>query len=226
MPESLHEVLQLPAEVDLRLALTHRSWTEENPEIEHNERLEYLGDAVLELTITEFLFERLPEAAEGDLSRIRGALVRTESLAALARRWELGEHLRLGRGELASGGRDKDSLLANAVEAVLGAVFLASGYALCRQVVRTAFGPTVEAIEDPRVYGTDPKNRLQELAVQRWKVVPRYREVGREGPAHDLVFTCQVTVGEHVQAQGQGSTKKAAQSAAASAALKQVGDIP
>ena len=224
MPESLHQVLQLPAEVDLQLALTHRSWTEENPDHQHNERLEYLGDAVLELAVTELLFTRLPEAAEGDLSRIRSALVRTESLAELARRWALGAHLRLGRGEIASGGRDKASLLANAVEAVLGAVFLAAGYPTCRQVLETAFGPTIDAIDDPSTYGADPKSLLQELTVQRWKVLPRYRELGREGPAHDLVFTCQVTVGEHVQAQGQGSSKKAAQRAAARAALEQVGD--
>lgn len=220
MSESIREALGLDAACSLGVALTHRSWTEENPGTRHNERLEYLGDAVLELCVTELLFRALPEADEGSLSRIRAALVKTGSLASVARAWDLGEALRLGKGEVRSGGRTKESLLANAVEAILGAVYLSQGLAECSRLVEHAFGELVRGIDDPKGWGIDPKSALQELTMAKWKLLPRYREVGREGPPHELVFHIEVTVGERVCTSGRGLSKKTAERAAASAALE------
>ena len=216
MSDAIRESLQLDPSCSLTVALTHRSWTEENPDTRHNERLEYLGDAVLELCVTELLFCTLPDADEGSLSRIRAALVKTGSLAEVARRWELGDALRLGKGELRSGGRTKESLLANAVEAILGAVFLSLGLPECRRLVEEAFGELVRGIDNPKGWGIDPKSALQELTMARWKLLPRYRE----GPPHQLVFHIEVTVGERVCTSGHGPSKKTAERAAASAALE------
>ena len=220
MPEELCRRLGIDRSENIGRALTHRSFSEERSRCEHNERLEYLGDAVLELAVTELLYRLLGDADEGSLSRIRSHLVRLETLAEVGRAWDLGPHLRLGRGEESTGGREKPSLLANTVEALLGAVYLDQGYPVCLDLVEKAFGGRIRAIEDPDVFGADPKSRLQELTMRRWKVLPSYRIVSREGPSHDAVFHCELRVGEHLTSAGSGTSKKHAQRAAAKAALE------
>ena len=138
----------------LLLALTHRSWAEEHDR-GNNERLEYLGDAVVELIVTEYLVEHFPKASEGPMSRARSRLVRTDTLAKVGRSWELGDHLLLGRGEAASGGADKDSLLANAVEAVLGAIYRDSGLAACRKVLVPSLDRELAGVEDLTRFGIE-----------------------------------------------------------------------
>ena len=206
----------------LERALTHRSFSEEAQSASpHNERLEYLGDAVLELCVTDLLFRELPQATEGDLSRIRASLVRTESLAEVGRTWDLGPRLRLGRGEQGSGGRNKASLLANAVEAVLGALYLDAGVAPCVALVDRTFGQAVRDIQDPATFGRDPKSRLQEETMKRFKLLPRYKVVDTSGPAHERSFEVLCQVGE-VETRGIGPSKRAAERAAARAALEEL----
>lgn len=204
----------------LVVALTHRSWTEEGGNGEHNERLEFLGDAVLELAVTELLFRRFPGASEGAMSRLRSMLVRKDSLAEVGRRWELGPLIRLGRGERMTKGGQKERLLANAVEAVLGALYTDAGaLGPCRVAVELAFHERIDRIEDPNNHGVNPKSRLQELTMARWKLIPRYTLLSEEGPPHQRVFSVQVKVGEHLEAEGSGRSKRRAQVAAAQRAL-------
>ena len=207
----------------LEQALTHRSFSEESAQQPpHNERLEFLGDAVIELATTQLLFRELPAASEGDLSRIRASLVRTGSLAELGRTWRLGALLRLGRGEDTSGGRDKDSLLANAVEAVLGAMYLDGGLAPCVRLLEATFSPVVRAIEDPTDHARDPKSRLQEETMRRYRLLPRYKVVDTTGPAHERSFRVCCQVGEQIETMGVGPSKRAAERSAARAALEEL----
>lgn len=220
MSEELCRRLGVENSEHIQRALTHRSFSEEAKQASNNERLEYLGDAVLELTVTELLFRLLPDADEGNLSRARSHLVRTESLAEVGLSWDVGPHLRLGRGEESTGGRTKPSLLANTVEALLGALYLDQGYPVCLGLIEKAFGPRIRGIEDPSVFGADPKSLLQDLTMARWKLLPTYRIVSREGPSHEAVFHCELRVGEHLSSKGSGTSKKNAQRAAAQAALE------
>ena len=198
----------------LAVALTHRSWVAENGG-QDNERLEFLGDAVLQLVVTDQIMASFPKAPEGQLSRIRSRLVRSSALAELAHDWELGQSLRLGVGEERSGGRERESVLADACEAVIGAVYLVAGIERCREVL----GPTIQRrlaeVEDPATFGIGPKSLLQELTVARWGVLPDYRLVETSGPDHARVYTVEVTVGAHASAQGAATTKQNAQRAAA-----------
>lgn len=205
----------------LELALTHRSWKEERGGGD-NERLEFLGDAVVELVVTEYLVDRYPDSPEGPLSRVRASLVRTTTLAELGRTWGLGEVLLLGRGEAASGGASKESLLANAVEAVLGAIYRDAGLPACRAVLVPALDRELAGVHDPSEYGVDPKSALQELTMARWRLTPKYNVVGTEGPAHARRFHVQVSAARLVTADGWGSTKRDAQRQAAAAALQQL----
>ena len=202
----------------LAQALVHRSYSEESGGL-NNERLEFLGDAVLELTVTEMLFRKVPHATEGQLSRIRAHLVRTESLAEVGRSWGIGDALLLGRGELRSGGREKPSLLADGVEAFMGALYLDQGLSAVSAVVEQSFSRWVNEIEDPSVYGVDPKSQLQEMTMARWRLLPKYDLVSTDGPAHAKSYRVRVKVGEHVEAEGTGSSKRKAQRAAARLAL-------
>jgi len=206
-------------------ALTHRSWTAEHPDGEHNERLEFLGDAVLELVVTAELHERDPGAPEGVLSRRRASLVREESLARAARAVGLGDRMRLGRGELASGGADKDSLLADALEAVVGATFLSGGYAAAEKLVRILLGDEIAVTargDDPQdgpAGPIDAKTALQErLAVLRLEP-PEY-VLTVEGPDHAPMFRAEVVVEGTVLGVGTGGSKKAASQEAAGQALR------
>jgi ribonuclease-3 len=211
-------------------ALTHRSWCAEHRADLDNERLELLGDAVLDLAVTAELHARDPEASEGVLSRRRAQLVRESTLAQVARELDLGDRLRLGRGESASGGAGKDSLLADALEAVIGAVFLSAGYEVAAGAVVGLLddrltgltadllgGPGADGSEDPGPI--DAKTALQErLAVLRLPP-PEYRTV-QDGPDHAPTFRAEVLVDGKVVGSGAGGTKKAASQAAAEQALR------
>jgi ribonuclease-3 len=202
----------------LELALSHSSWANEQGRPESsNERLEFLGDAVLELCVSQEAYARYPESDEGLLTKLRSRLVKTGTLAALARRLDLDSRLRLGRGEEAQGGRDRESLLADAFEALLGAVFLDGGFAAARELVLRMFANLWP--ESPQLpAGKDCKSRLQELTQETHRERPVYTLVESSGPEHHKVFEVEVLLpdGERFRAQGP-SLKKAEQAAAARA---------
>lgn len=195
-------------------ALTHPSWALEHQAAD-NQRLEYLGDAVLQLCVSQQLYARFPKEGEGKLSRRRAALVREETLAEAARRMGLGKALRISVGEEHTGGRDKPSILADAMEAVLAAVYLDGGMAPAGQLVERIIGGNWNVM----VISLDAKTALQEKLQARGQPTPVYALMGQEGPAHAPVFTCRVSCGDQVLAQGQGSSKKQAEQQAAKAAL-------
>ncbi len=201
----------------IELALTHRSWSAEHPESPSNERLEFLGDAVLGLMVTHKLYGRYETLAEGDLAKTRAALVSTAALADMGRSLGLGAHLRLGRGEDASGGREKASLLANAMEAVIGAVYLDGGIVAAGAVVEGLLGARIDAAARSPGHG-DFKTRLQELAARLGSGHPVY-EVTTSGPAHHRRFRAEVRIGA-VAGAGEGHSKKEAEQGAAEAAYR------
>ena len=204
-------------------ALTHRSFVNENPTaVEDNERLEFLGDAVLDFVVGAWVYNHYPEMQEGDLTRMRSALVRTDTLAKFARQLDFGSALRLGRGELASGGRQRDNLLCATFEAVIGAIYLDAGV----PVVETFVEPLlVEASRKviSHVERYDPKSTLQEWAQSNKLGTPRYVTVASSGPDHARVFTVDVQVNGKVFGQGEGTSKQVAAQAAAQAALESLG---
>lgn len=207
----------------LALALAHSSWANEQgrPE-QNNERLEFLGDAVLELSITHEAYNRYPQADEGELTKLRSKLVKAPTLAGVARQAGISRHLLLGRGEETQGGRERESLLADALEAVLGAVFLDAGFEAARAVVLALFAPLWP--ETPAApAGKDHKSRLQELTQQLFRDRPVYAQVDQRGPDHEKLFEVEVRLpdGQAFRATSS-SVKKAEQSAAgrAMAALK------
>jgi ribonuclease-3 len=204
----------------LSLALTHRSWAYEHGQGPHNERLEFLGDSVLGQAVTVRLFRRHPDLDEGSLAKRRAGVVSTVALAEIARGIGLGEHVLLGRGEDQTGGRDKDSILADTMEAVFGAAYLSAGPDEATALVLRLVEPL---LADPERYGAamDPKTALQELAARSGAQPPVY-EVTSTGPDHDRTFTATVTVGA-VTADGMGTSKKQAEMAAALTAWKDLG---
>lgn len=201
----------------LDLALRHRSWCAEHGGRESNERLEFLGDAVLQLVTTELLFADDPVAPEGALAQRRAALVNTRVLADAGRTIGLGPLIRLGRGEASTGGADKDSILADATEALIGAVYLDGGLAAAAAVVHGLLADPLDGLAAGNDPG-DPKSRLQELAARSLDSVPRY-EVTDQGPDHAKEFAATVFVGLENLGSGQGRTKKDAEQAAAAEAL-------
>lgn len=209
---------QLQVEIDpelLRRALTHRSYAYEHGGVPHNERLEFLGDAILGQAITVELFTSYPDLDEGDLAKRRASVVSTVALAEVARSIGLGEHLLLGKGEELTGGRDKDSILADTMEAIIGATFLSAGpEAATAMVLRL----TQSLRADPDRYGAamDPKTSLQELAAQMQLQPPEY-SMQAAGPDHAREFTATVVVGD-IATTGVGRSKKSAEMAAALAA--------
>jgi ribonuclease-3 len=209
----------------LREALTHKSYSNEHPEetAPFNERLEFLGDAVLDLVVSDTVFRSFPELAEGELTRIRAEVVSEKSLAAIGRSLELGECLRLGRGEQRSGGRDKDSLLADALEALLGAVFCDGGLESVRPIVDRLFSEAI-AFSARHKVGVDHKTRLQEVLQARHGRTPSYELVRAEGPDHQRLYTVAVHFGGESIGQGTGRTKKKAEQAAACEALRRLGE--
>jgi len=203
----------------LESALTHKSYVNENPAWGRpdNERLEFLGDAVLDLVVGHLLMEAAPERTEGELSKTRATLVNELGLADVAAELGLGEWLFLGRGEEQSGGRRKPSVLADACEAVVAAVYLDGGFAEAFEVVRRLFGTRVSQARDGGAH--DYKTRLQELAARK-KVQVRYHVVAELGPDHDKTFEIAVAIGERELARATGKTKKEAEQRAAAEALR------
>ncbi len=203
------------------LALTHRSFAFERPEpIEHNERLEFLGDTILGAIVTDLIYRTLPDVAEGDLARLRASLVNTHALARVARRIGVGDHIKLGKGEEASGGRDKDSLLADTLEALIGAVYLGQGMDVVREALERVFG---ELMEETLSSGSahDAKTVLQEMVVRRWSERPTYR-VASSGPDHDKRFMAHVYIEGELFGAGSGRSKKEAEQHAAREALERL----
>jgi ribonuclease-3 len=200
------------------LALTHKSYTNEHREDSagDNERLEFLGDAVVDLAISHRLMERFPSATEGELSKLRALIVNEEGLARIARQIGLGELLRLGRGEELTGGRSKSSVLADALEAVIGAIYLANGWQKVLEVVDQHFAEALDGVADGRS-GSDYKTRLQEDIQNRLRLSPKYRVISESGPEHEKTFEVEVTVHPDLTARGSGRNKKEAEQAAARA---------
>jgi ribonuclease-3 len=204
-------------------ALMHRSYVNENPHLHltDNERLEFLGDAALDLAISHLLLERFPHYDEGKLSRLRAGIVNEKQLALVAEEINLGEALHLGKGEELSGGRQKPSLLANAYEAVLAAVYLDGGLQDLMNLVESQFARFFSEDEDlPDALDKDYKTRLQEVLQSREKTVPHYRLEAEEGPDHNKRFRISVWLKDQLLALGSGPTKKSAQQQAAGRALR------
>lgn len=194
----------------LNQALTHRSHG-----VPHNERLEFLGDAVLNFVIAKLLYERFPEIAEGDLSRVRANLVNQQSLVNLASNLELGEHVMLGQGEMRSGGSKRPSILADALEALFGAVLLDAGFDAASNVIVSMFEPVMSDL-DPGAVTKDPKTRLQEFLQGKRMSLPVYTVVDVSGQAHDQHFQVECALEQMaIRTIGQGSSRRAAEQDAA-----------
>ncbi len=194
----------------LTQALTHRSFGSPN-----NERLEFLGDSVLNCSVARALFDAFPALPEGGLSRLRANLVCQEALAEIAIRLKLGDVLRLGEGELKSGGFRRPSILADALESIFGAVFLDAGFDKAEGVVRRLFDPLITAI-DPKASGKDPKTELQEILQARRLPLPEYKLVDTQGCAHDQDFIVDCVLGNpRMTTRGQGKSRRAAEQEAA-----------
>lgn len=195
-------------------ALTHRSFGSPN-----NERLEFLGDSILNCTIAAQLFDRFPQTKEGDLSRLRAGLVKQDTLAGLAQQLTLGDALRLGEGELKSGGFRRPSILADALEAIFGAVYLDAGFEQAALVIVRQYQTLLDAI-DPKVSAKDAKTALQEHLQGRHYDLPRYRMIGIQGEAHAQTFEVECEIPElRITTRGQGASRRIAEQEAASLAL-------
>lgn len=197
-------------------ALTHVSYERQKSE-GHNEVLEFLGDAVLDLAVSDLLIQRNPEKSEGVLSKMRAALVNSTVLAEKAANLNLGSLLRIGKGEELSGGRDKPSILAGAFEAVLGAIYRDGGYEPAHRVVERYFGADVTA---KKLGQHDYKTRLQEISQMLFRAPPAYRVVSETGPDHEKFFVTEITVGGKVLGKGEGRSKKQSEQEAAKQALQ------
>ncbi len=205
----------------LQRALTHRSYLNENPNypLDDNERLEFLGDAVLDFITADYLYHHLPEMPEGRLTNLRSALVRTEKLAQFALDFGLGTFLFLGRGEEDSGGRERLALLCDAFEAVIGALYLDQGIVATREFVLNIIEPALAEILDAET-DKDAKSRLQELAQSQLRITPTYRTIDEQGPDHAKEFTVEAVIGNKSYGQGTGYSKQSAAQSAAENALK------
>ncbi|MHB1162942.1 MAG: ribonuclease III [Minisyncoccota bacterium] len=205
-------------------ALTHRSYLNEHREYagSHNERLEFLGDAVLELAATDFLFKKFPAKPEGDLTSYRAALVNTVSLAESAQALGLGEFLLLSKGESRDMGRARDVILADAFEAVIGAIYLDSGYAAAEAFITRNLCSKIDDVIAKRSY-QDAKSQFQEIAQEKRSTTPSYETLSEVGPDHDKVFTVGVFIGTEEIARGEGSSKQEAERKAAEAGLDKMG---
>lgn len=204
-------------------ALAHRSFLNENPGVapSDNERLEFLGDALIDFVAAEHLYDHFPSLQEGDLTNLRAALVKTSTLADFAQQIDLGSYILLGRGEAAGGGRHRRSLLCAAFESLAGAIFLDQGLATAHNFLLRFIEPTLEdvAIEE---LGKDPKSELQETSQGQWQLTPSYRTVSEQGPDHAKEFTVEVLIGDDVFGQGIGRNKQTAAQRAARQALDRI----
>ena len=201
-------------------ALTHRSYVNEQHDVlcMDNERLEYLGDAVLDFIVAEHLYRRLPEISEGKLTGLRAALVRRETLAEVARRLRVGENLLMGRGEAESGGRERPATLCAALEALIGALYLDQGIEITRERVLAWLSPELTELQN-REWIKDAKSQLQELTQRKWGCIPEYMTVEIHGPDHAREFTVEVIIDGKVYGRGTGASKQAATQQAAKIAL-------
>ncbi len=208
----------------LKEALTHRSYINENPKwgVPHNERLEFLGDAVLELVVTEHLFHTYPQSPEGELTSIRAALVNYQILARIADNIKLHASILLSRGESKDTARAKEVILANAFESLIGAIYLDQGYAAAAKFITEHVLTHSEEIVSKKLH-KDPKSHLQEVIQEKYKVTPRYVVLSEEGPDHNKVFEIGVYFGEEFAARGKGFSKQEAEIEAAKNALKTLG---
>jgi ribonuclease-3 len=222
--DELREALGTPAigAPLLELALTHRSYAYEHGGLPTNERLEFLGDAVLGLVVAEALFRRHQDLPEGELAKLRAAVVNARALASVARGLGLGRHLRLGRGEQISGGQDKSSILADTLEALIGAVYVDAGFAGAAILVHRLFDPLLDSVVDLGA-GLDWKSSLQELAAERELGVPVY-VVDETGPDHAKSFTARVRLVAGVYGLGSGRSKKEAEQQAAQSAWRAISE--
>lgn len=202
-------------------ALTHRSAVRQSRNLGHNERLEFLGDAVLELITTTYLFA-FEDKTEGEMTNLRSALVNRENLASVAQEIKLGEYLCMSKGEERSGGREKDSTLANAVEALIGAIFIDQGFErteeFCTDFILTRLSTLMAQGKD-----RDEKSLFQEKAQEHEGQTPYYNVLSEDGPDHEKIFTCAVCIGDEEVAKGKGNSKQKAEQAAAKAGLKKKG---
>ncbi len=201
-------------------AFTHRSYLNENrqPGREHNERLEFLGDAVLELVVTKFLYDKYPEKAEGELTAVRAALVNTQSISAAAVALGMNDYLLLSRGESKDTGRARQIILANAFEALIGAIYLDSGYDPAGTFIAAQLFDRSDAIVRNRLW-QDAKSRFQEVAQEKTNITPSYQMLQQSGPDHDKRFIVGVFLSSEKVAQGEGRSKQEAEQAAAEKAL-------
>ena len=204
----------------LETAFTHRSYLNENraPGREHNERMEFLGDAVLELVVTEFLFAKYPEKPEGDLTAYRAALVNTQSIAEAATKLGMNEYLLLSRGESRDTGRARQIILANAFEAMIGALYLDSGYETARDFIAVQLFHKTDDVVANRLW-QDAKSKLQEISQELLGFTPTYEMVSQSGPDHDKKFIVAAHLGAERVATGEGKSKQEAEQAAAEKAL-------
>lgn len=205
----------------LKEALTHRSYLNENPSwgIPHNERMEYLGDAVLELIVTEELYNRFPQYSEGQLTSLRAALVNYLILADVARGIGLEKFILLSKGEAKDVGRARDVILANALEALIGAIYLDFSYQNAKNFVKNQIMVRLDEILKKKLY-IDPKSLLQERIQEQLKITPEYKVLAERGPDHQKIFTVGVYFGDKLIASGEGPSKQAAETEAAQNALK------
>lgn len=204
----------------LRQSLMHRSYSYENGAVPTNERLEFLGDAVLGIVVTQSLYERYPDCSEGQLAKLRAAVVNAQALADVARTIDLGEFVYLGRGEESTGGRDKSSILADTMEAVFAAVFLTSGLDAAAEVIGRLFDPLIARAAELGA-ALDWKTSLQEIASVAGLGLPEYR-VSDNGPDHAKEFSAQAIVGGEVLGEGEGRSKKVAEQQAAATAYERI----
>ena len=209
----------------LQQALVHRSFINEqnNTPLESYERMEFLGDAVLQLVISTELYQQLPQLPEGELTKIRSNLVCGESLAKAAQSLDLGSFLLLGRGEESSGGRQRESILAAAFEALVAAIYLDQGYNQAQEFILKALQPDLAVLYQKGASPDNPKSMLQEHVQGQGRPVPRYQMVSSEGPDHSPMFTVEVLVGDEVMGTGNGGKKADAERAAARDALSRSG---
>lgn len=208
----------------LEESLTHRSYLNEYPGAgAHNERLEFLGDAVLELVVTEYLFHVYPDHQEGQLTSLRAALVNYQMLSKIAKEIGLEEYLRLSKGEAKDTGRARDVILANAIEALIGAIYLDAGYDGAKGFVKKFVMNHLDEVIENKLY-RDPKSTLQEVAQENLKVTPIYKVLSEMGPDHSKEFVVGVFFGEELKAEGRGLSKQEAEVKAAEAALEELAE--
>jgi ribonuclease III len=204
------------------MALTHRSAVNEQKKINaHNERLEFLGDAVLELVVTDYLYKNFPKFTEGELTSLRASLVKGETLARITKKINLAKFLKMSKGEDRFGGREKTSLLANTFEAIIGAVYLDSGIENSRNVITKHLVSELEEIIESGEY-IDAKSHFQQISQADFKTTPHYKEVSAKGPDHEKIFEIAVFVGKKEYGRGKGASKQAAQQVAAKDALEKM----